>query len=439
MSLKKERKDIIATMGYQLWRLFSSPLIMLLIPLFLTDIEQGYWYLFGSIAAMSTLVDLGFSNIILQFSAHEFAYLSFADSQLVGDSDHLRKLGSFLRFSIKWIGSLLLVAYPIIFLVGCWFFIRDGVFSLYIVPWIVFSFGSSLNFFNNSILSFIEGMDKIHSIQNIRLRVGIINTIVIVLFLLFGKNIYALAFGSIISASSIFISLFGTFGKILRQLFSVSKENCYQWKKEVMPLFVRYALSFASGFFIFQIYTPLTHFFYGPIEGGKVGISMTLVNAMFTMSTIWIYTVTPKMNILVSLKEKKALDSLFRKRFLFSIGTYLFFLIGLICFVFVFQDFWIFPKIFGRFLPPIPLLILLLCYFMQVAINSWAVYLRAHKKEPFVIPSILTGIWVLVGTVLAGNFLPVEYFFIGLFTSYIWGAPLCYYIFRTCKKRWYEV
>lgn len=437
MRLTHERKDLVATMVYQLWRLLSSPLIMLLIPLFLTETEQGYWYLFGSIAAMSTLVDLGFSNIILQFSAHEFAYLSFENSLLVGDSEHLRKLGSFLRFTIKWICSLLLIAYPMIFIIGCLFFIRDGVLSIYIVPWIIFSIGSSLNFFNNSILSFIEGMDKIHSIQNIRLRVGIINTIVIVLFLLLGKNIYALAFGSIISSSSIFLSLFGTFGKILRQLFRVSKENCYRWKKEVMPLFGRYALSFASGFFIFQIYTPLTHFFYGPIESGKVGISMTLVNAMFTFSSIWIYTVTPKMNMLVSLKAKKELDSLFIKRMYLSIGTYLVFLVGIIVFVFLFRNFWIFPKIFSRFLPPKPLLVLLLCYCVQVIINSWAVYLRAHKKEPFVIPSILTGIWVLIGTVLVGKYLPFEFLFVALFSSYIWGIPLCYYIFKKCKKLWY--
>ena len=79
-------KDIYATLINQLWRLVSGPIMMLLIPLFLTEIQQGYWYLFTSLSALSIFADLGFSNIILQFSAHEFAFLSFSDDgSLVGD------------------------------------------------------------------------------------------------------------------------------------------------------------------------------------------------------------------------------------------------------------------------------------------------------------------------------------------------------------------
>lgn len=98
----QNRKDLFATLLNQMRKFVSGPITMLLIPLFLTEVQQGYWYLFGSIASLSTFADLGFSNIILQFSAHEFAFLSFEESGvIIGNNNHLKKLGSFFRFIVE--------------------------------------------------------------------------------------------------------------------------------------------------------------------------------------------------------------------------------------------------------------------------------------------------------------------------------------------------
>ena len=95
----------------------------------------------------------------------------------------------------------------------------------------------------------------------------------------------------ILSASFMFITVFQTFGKILKQLWKESADSSYPWKKEILPLLKKYVLSFASGYFLFQIYAPLMHYFHGPIYSGKIGISMSLVTAMFTFSTIFVYKI----------------------------------------------------------------------------------------------------------------------------------------------------
>ena len=88
----KSIKDIAATFFNQAWRLISGPLMLLLIPLYLTEEQQGYWYLFGSVAALSTFADLGFSNIILQFSAHEYASLKIGNEGfLEGQIENIKK------------------------------------------------------------------------------------------------------------------------------------------------------------------------------------------------------------------------------------------------------------------------------------------------------------------------------------------------------------
>lgn len=432
----KSIKDIAATFFNQAWRLISGPLMLLLIPLYLTEEQQGYWYLFGSVAALSTFADLGFSNIILQFSAHEYASLEIGNEGLLeGNIENIKKMGSFLRFVIRWLSTICAIVYPIIFIVGIYFLVRDKVLSIYLIPWVIYSIGSLLNFFNNSVLSFIEGMDQISKIQKSRLIVAVINCVVIISSLLFHLNIYALSFGMILSASFMFITIFKTFGKVLKQLWKTSRNFSYPWKKEILPLFKKYVLSFASGYFLFQIYTPLMHYFHGPVYSGKIGISMSLVTAMFSFSTIFIYTITPKINMLIEKKEWHELDRLFNKRLVLSGIAYLFIACCFFVFIKLFSGIPLINKIVSRFLTWQGLVILISAYFIQVFINSWAVYLRGHKIEPYWYTGIVSAVWVLVITVLIGKFLSPDYFFLGLLSSYIWGTPWSYIIYKKLKRK----
>ena len=438
IKINQQRRDLFFTLVNQIWRLISGPLTLLLIPLYLSPEQQGYWYLFGSLAALSIFADLGFSNIILQFSAHEFAFLQFTGNGLLdGEETNLKKLGSFFRFTIKWISTICAIVFPVIFVIGIAFFIRDRVIGIYFLPWTIYAIGSLINFFNNSILSFIEGLNKIEAIQKIRFLVSVLYTLTVVIILLLKGNIFALAIGMLLSASSIFISIFGSFRKLLKQLLDISRGFFYSWRKEVVPLFIKYALSFSSGYFLFQMYTPLMHYFHGPVYSGKIGITIALVTAIFSMSNIWMYTIIPKMNMLISQKSWPVLDSLFIKRLLLSIGTYLFITLGVFVFVFLFGNFWIIPRIISRFLPVISLIMLLICYFIQVLINAWALYLRGHKQEPYVIPSVVSAVWTVITTFIVGKYLSPVWFFLGFFSGYIWGTPVCYMIYRKCKRLWH--
>lgn len=432
-------KDIFATLINQIWRLVSGPIIMLLIPLFLTETQQGYWYLFTSLSALSIFADLGFSNIILQFSAHEFAFLSFSkDGILIGDKEHLNKLASFFKFTIKWIGTIGAVVFPIIYIIGIVYFVRDGVLSIYLLPWTIYAIGSLVNFFNTSILSFIEGLNKIAEVQKIRFAVNIIYACIIAIVLVLHGNIFALALGMLISACTIFISLFGKFRRFLSQLLTIAKAYTYPWGKEVMPLFIKYALSFSSGYFIFQIYTPLMHFFYGPVLSGKVGISLSLILAVFNMANIWLYTITPRINMLVSAKNWSTLDTLFVKRLLFALGTYIIIGIGVILFIWLFGCVWIVPKVVGRFLPVMPMGVLYICYFIQLFVNALALYLRGHKQEPYMVLSIISAVWIACATFIIGKLLPADFFFCGFLSMQVLGSPIAYVIFRRCKNIWHN-
>jgi O-antigen/teichoic acid export membrane protein len=436
--VSQQHKDLFSTLINQFWRLISGPITLLLIPLFLSQEQQGYWYLFGSLSALSVFADLGFSNIVLQFAAHEFAFLHFNKKGfLEGENYYLQKLGSFFRFVIKWISAICSIVFPLIYIIGILFFIRDNVVKIYFLPWTIYSVSSLIKFITDSALSFVEGLNKIAIIQNIRFFAAIINTVIVIITLIIGGNIYALAFGMLLSSFFLVISIFNRFRNVLKMILDIAKGFKYNWRSEIIPLFVKYAISFSSGFFIFQIYTPLMHYFHGPIYSGKVGITLALVTTVFSLSNIWMYTITPKMNMLISQKLWDELNNLFYKRLLLSLGSYLFIIVGLISFLLLFGNYWIIPKIVSRFLPVTSMVILFFGYFLQLPMGAWALYLRGHKQEPYAIISLITAVWTIITTLLIGKLLPYNWFFLGFLSGCVFIIPFNYQIFKKYKGKWH--
>ena len=95
-------------------------------------------------------------------------------------------------------------------------------------------------------------------------------------------------------------------------------------------------------------------------------------------------------------------------------------------------------RFLGRFLPLTSIAMILACYFFQLFINSLAVYLRAHKKEPVMVFSLVTAVYTLLTTVLSGAILPVEYFFSGFLSSYVFGLAWIMHIFKARRREWHR-
>lgn len=414
-------KDIVNTLILNLTRLFTGPISLVLIPYYLTKEMQGYWYSFLSISALSILADLGFTIIITQFSAHEFAKLRFGESGYIeGNDTEYTKLASLLRFVFRWSSRIIMLAFPIIFAVGFYILSSEEVEFSWRFPWLLYTIGSGIKFFANIILSFFEGCNEISKVQKMRYMNSILFFFSNCVFLFFRFEIYALALTNFITSSILLVQIWVRFNKPLKQLL-FDKIEIYNWNSELFRLLWKYSISWISGYLIFQLFTPLAFKNFGSIFAGKVGFTLTVVNVMFTISSIWIYVINPKLNMLVSQKNWKELDKLFARNLKLSIFT---FLLGSVSFIvaywFVYENY---PKIADRFLDKINLSILLFVWFIQLIINSLAIYSRAHKEEPFVIPSLVVGVYIMITTVVAAFFLPKEYLFIGFYSSFIIAFP----------------
>lgn len=432
--MRRENKDILSTFINQGWRLISGSMILLLIPLYLTSTEQGCWYTFTSLAALSIFADLGFGTIVLQFAAHEFTNLHFRPDGFIGGPIRSKqRLASFFKFTVKWGGTATLIAFPVI-LLGGYFFLQRQLHTVLLDwqwSWILYSCISGVIFFNNILLTFFEGCNSVAELQGIRFKMIVASSCTMLAGLIVGAGIYALAASNIVNACSGCFFLYKNFRRASFQLWRTAHFIQYNWWPEFGSLMWRYALSWCSGYFGLSAYTPIAFYYWGPIEAGKVGLSMAMWGAGFGIANCWMTAVVPRLNMLIENKDWQELDRLFQKSFYRMIFTML---VGGGGFLLLYRITNGILPLWERILNLSGMTILFFYWLGQAMINAWAIYVRAHKKEPWVLYAIINSLYAFTVTLVCAHFYSVDYMFIGSLSSIMWGVPFIWRIYYQQKK-----
>ncbi len=431
--------DVVATGVTQLWRLAVGPLTLLFIPLFLGEKTQGLWYTFGSLSALSVFADLGFSSIVLQFSAPEFPGLSLeADGRVEGDPQRIERLGSLLRFVVKRTLAIAAIAFPVIVVAGFLVLARQ-VEEAWLWSWALCVFASGLNFVIGFLMSFIQGCDQVRHVQRVLLVSSVLSTVMMLVLLFFRAGLLALGGALLVSVAVSGVLIQSRYGPFLSRLWRAGAPPGQRWTSDILRLLWRYAISFASGYLIFQLYTPLTLRFQGAEAAGRVGISVSLWSGLFAIANVWLTSVAPKMNMLIARQRWADLDALFRRRLAASLATFA--ALGLAVFgsFALFRGHWpLFDRIASRFGSLASMAFLAVGWLFQVLINGMATYLRAHKQEPFVWLSLAEGLYLAVATFLCARYLPGDLLFLGFVSASVWLVPWAAAVFRGKRKAWHE-
>lgn len=93
--------------------------------------------------------------------------------------------------------------------------------------------------------------------------------------------------------------------------------------------------------------------------------------------------------------------------------------------------------LYERFLPYLPMFLLMIALFLDVFTNAWATYLRCHKQEPFLINSICGGIACGFSTFVFGNIYGLYGITIGYIIIKILFFPWGYWIYKNKKAKWH--
>jgi O-antigen/teichoic acid export membrane protein len=431
---------VLFSVSSQAWMALAGPATILVIAHTLEPARQGFYYTFSSLLGIQVFFELGLATVIVQVASHEWASLRRGlDGRLEGNAGALSRLASLGRFSSAWYAIAAILLVTILLIGGDYFFASRAVsYSIeWKLPWMCLSVAMGLNLLIQPQFSLIEGCNQVSSVYGIRLVQAIAASLGIMVALVFRGGLYSLAVGAGLRL------IIGTWWLAFRQrdfLFLVLRSRPTEkvdWWHDVWPFQWRIAVSWLSGYIIFSLITPAMFQFHGPIVAGQMGMSLALVGAVESFACAWLNTRSPRFGILVAQRNYPALDELFARSLRASLLIAALGALGVVAMLTMFDA--ILPQYVTRFLPLLPMGLLVIYRVTNVGITGMALYLRAHKQEPLMgvslVNAILSGlaIWLLGKT-----FGPTGAIAGSLAATLFWSLPSCYLIFRRCRIEWHR-
>lgn len=438
-------KSIAYSSGARIVQGFTGVASVFFITSFLTGVEQGFYYTFGSILALQVFFELGLTGIMTQYVAHEASHLTLnEDREYVGDNKYKSRLASLLRFCVKWYSIISVLVFVFLMIVGYAYFNKYGAAHADVewqLPWILICIGTAIKLFQSPFNSILLGLGFVKEMS----KAGFYQQIILPAFtwigLACGFKLYVMGIGYLFSVLywQIFICREGL-TKLLLNLWKVELTEKVGYMKEIFPFQWKIALSWVSGYFIFQLFNPVLFATEGAVVAGQMGMTLQALNAIQAFSFSWLNTKVPLYSQLIALEDYAQLDGIFKStlRQMTSVCLLL-----LVFFLFVV---WLLHiteisingnMLANRFLDYLPMLLMMIPVYLQQFVNSWATYLRCHKKEPFLVNSICAGILIGSSTFVFGHL----YGLYGITISYcllsVLFFPWGYYLYKSNKIKWH--
>jgi len=389
----------------RLWSGAAGLVTVALIARFLSPAQQGYYYTFASLVALQIVFELGFSFVILQMASHERAELSISsDYEISGAPIAHARLASVLQKSVRWYSVAALLMFATLLPVGFYFFSthqHPGQTVSWQFPWCSAALMAALNFQIDPFLSFLEGCGYVPEVARLRFVQSATGSLLAWTVLINHHGLFAPSMMLFGMASASLVWLTGKRKLLLGLLRHQVGTHRIRWNQEVWPFQWRIAVSWLSGYFLFWIFNPVLFAFRGPVEAGKMGMSLSLANAIQAIAVSWVSTKSAPFGTLIARREYWRLDQIFfqalRQSCAVAFAGALTAWLGCV---------YLNLKRFGfaqRLLDPLSLGILLLYMLANIIVFAQAYYLRAHKQEVFFVNSVVGAIVVTVCTFIFGR------------------------------------
>lgn len=434
-------RAIFITLLVRFWNVISGFVTIFIITLYVSPELQGYYYAFNSIIALQVFAEMGLNFAIVQFASHNFAKLSWlSDGTISGDQEAKRKLQSLLHFSILWIGFFGLLMIVILSPAGLLFLNSDNsnieTILTVSIPWISLVIFTAVNLFINAGAAILEGCGKVSQVAEMRLLQSLSSAVIAWIILIINGRLYVFFASSLmivfVGSTWIWMKYRSFFRDLITYQSLLPKMN---WRKEIWPFQWRIAVSWISGYLSFQLFSLILFKTHGPVVSGQMGMSMQIISAINGTAMAWISTKAPLYGKLITFHQRHELDLLFSRFFWQSLW---FLLVSIVSILFIAAFLSEIDSPYVLRIIPLPLFFFL-CFacILNHVVYVEAAYLRAHKEDPFMWLSVLSG---GLTSVLALLFIPpfgvfgavYSYVAITLFIGFCGGT----FIFLRKHKKW---
>lgn len=431
----------------RIFQAFSGVISIFFIATFLSGEEQGFFYTFGSILAIHVFFELGFTGIMTQYVAHEVVHLQLNEDYFYsGEEKYRSRLAYLVRFCLKWYAVVALLFFLAVNVAGIVYFNKFDTTNGTVTwkgPWLLLSFSTAVKLMQSPLSAILTGLGKVKEMNKISFYQQFIIPVSQWILFACGVKLYVVGISSLLSV--IIWCLYVYNSGLWRLIFNLLRSEITKtisYMNEIFPYQWKIALSWVSGYFIFQLFNPVLFATEGAVVAGQMGMTLSVLNAIQAFALSWQNTKVPLYSGLIELKKYNELDTIFDKtlkQMLSVCGT-------LLCLMFIGVIFLrvtrltIAGSVLGnRFLDYLPMLLMMVPLFLNQYVNSWATYLRCHKQEPFLVSSIVVGVLCCISTFMLGKVyglygVTIGYCCITTFIAFPWG----YSIFKNKKQEWHN-
>jgi hypothetical protein len=405
------------------WQLLTGPVTLTLMALFFTPEMRGYFYTFGSVLALQVFFELSLHIVLINVVSHEWASLSIDESgELAGDEAAQSRLASLLKTSLKWyaVAAILFVV-----LCGpggaCWLALESLPLAEWIAPWSVLVILTGGLLVVQPLTAILEGCDQLTTVNQYRLRQAVFGTLVVWSIIGFGLGLWAAA-GSAAVRLGWELHLVGVhYRRFFRSILRKTVSAIINWEVEVWPLQWRLAIQGIATWGTLQMLTPVIWGTSGAAESGRMGMTWTVLIALQAAASAWVDTRRPKFGQLVANGSFDELNSLFFRCTSLSIVALT---VGVVSFCGVltalpYLEWSVADKLAAAFVSPESAAVLSLGILVFQIPNCQTIYVRAHKQEPFLIPSLIVSACVATSVTVLG----IKYGIQG--AAIAWTACIC--------------
>lgn len=426
------------------WAIVAGLMTVLMVSRSLTAVDQGFYYTFSSVLALQVFFDLGLCYVVMQSASHEKARLNWTDGGILeGAPISKARLNSLLRFAVSWYGAAAILIMAVVLPAGLAFFSYHQPLSVqphhWKLAWSWLVCAAALNLSASPVYALLQGCGLVSEVALLQVGQSIVGNLLVWLALSRGWGLLAIPLyntGSFLYGVGWLVVEKRAF---LRQCYLAdSKETGISWAAEIWPFQWKIAVSWLSGYFMSQLFTPIIFVYHGAIPAGQLGMSITIVTGLGTVALAWVTTKAPSFGVLVANRNYAQLD----KNFFLCLTQSLGLIVSAGACVWLSVVFLHHTRhpFAARILPPVPFGLLILTAVVNHIVFSEAIYLRAHKEEPFLLPSVLSGCVVGVSAYLLGRFCGMTEMLGGyLMASLISGLGLGTWIFVKKRRAWHLV
>ncbi len=436
-SLEIDRAVLFGIME-KVWTFPAGLVTALLIAAFFSPELQGYYYAFSSLLALQIFAELGLGTVLTYFASHEWSKLALdQNGRVVGDSNALSKLVSLARFALRWYLIAGAVVSVVLAIGGFLFFASaEEQISAWKGPWIALCVVTGVTLSATPLWALLEGCNQVANVYTYRFVRAVVVSVTTWAALYSAAGLWIAALSSMAGLVVTIVLIGRRYGRFIRMLMlSEPQGPRLSWRTDLLPMQWRIALSWMSGFFAFSFFTPVLFHFQGAVVAGQMGMTWTFVSALSILATSWVTPKAPTFGMLIAQQRYTELDRLFWRITAIVVAVTVVGGAGIWGFVIVLTQ--LNHPLATRLLTPASTGYLLLATIITSASMPMSVYLRAHKKEPLLATSLVSGLLTAIAVLVLGKSHSAEGVAVGYLAVTAVVTPFVVLIWYRRRAEWH--